>query len=771
LHHQICEEEGWGKFRVRVTPIDSQETFLKLAKLRSGPPYGYELPPGFYVTSYTQLSINGVDSLADPENVEPWGLLHQWKLPADRISEETLHTKAVSPADLFRLRASRWNAAYHALGVGPNTTLSALETAYQQARERAEGIRDDDTRQNVLNGLAVAHRVLQNLCPASAAAEHSFTNLNHNQKTYVVSAFVTDMHGRWTEAVGTSRDRVKGLLSWPLRCVYSPALSDLCADSFACVVIDEAVRMKGEDTAVGLAVRSMRPAFRLILTATAIKNRLPDIFRLAWWAAGGFAEAHARFPYSDSSSEREDFAKSFLVSESNLTKAAVAKEKGKKSVSSRYKKLTPQVCNIHRLWKLFGPLILRRLKKDCGEEIVAKHHKVIRVQMGKSQRDAYAYHLGAEYLDKNDQKALGAQLQALRLAAVAPASESLQYKGIVVDKADPDKRRLPYRASADYIPKIAATLELIHGVVERKEQVMVFSAFKEPLAILSQRLNAAGVRHVILSGDVNQAQRARVMSVFKKGRFQPGADGAQAIPVILASVESMAEGHSCPLVSNAILISYSWAMDKFRQAIDRIYRLNSVKDVTVWSVLCDQTIDAKLESNIRDKADASDLVLDGKLLGETPKEENFFELLEYARLNFDAKANTVDDAALQAGWPALRMRLARAQREWDKFESLPAATKEEVMTVKPVAVPVSHYTMLAKTVEAAPTAPVPLFAKPVRKDSAPPATSQPARPVVVARPVPSCRTTPTPPTPDEVLEIDSWARRLAWRREMALATA
>jgi hypothetical protein len=50
---------------------------------------------------------------------------------------------------------------------------------------------------------------------------------------------------------------------------------------------------------------------------TPIKNRLHDIFRLAWWATGSKSEAHARWPYRDDSSERTKFAETFVVSEQN----------------------------------------------------------------------------------------------------------------------------------------------------------------------------------------------------------------------------------------------------------------------------------------------------------------------------------------------------------------------------------------------------------------------------------------------------------------------
>jgi SNF2 family DNA or RNA helicase len=39
--------------------------------------------------------------------------------------------------------------------------------------------------------------------------------------------------------------------------------------------------MKGSDTQVGKGIRQMSPRYRLVLTATPVKNRLPDIFWLA----------------------------------------------------------------------------------------------------------------------------------------------------------------------------------------------------------------------------------------------------------------------------------------------------------------------------------------------------------------------------------------------------------------------------------------------------------------------------------------------------------
>ena len=74
----------------------------------------------------------------------------------------------------------------------------------------------------------------------------------------------------------------------------------------------------------------MTPAYRLVLTATPVKNRLPDIFRLAWWAVGGTAEARPIWPYRDEAAERNRFAETFMVTERNITREEQAKQESKK---------------------------------------------------------------------------------------------------------------------------------------------------------------------------------------------------------------------------------------------------------------------------------------------------------------------------------------------------------------------------------------------------------------------------------------------------------
>jgi len=134
---------------------------------------------------------------------------------------------------------------------------------------------------------------------------------------------------------------------------------------------------------------------------------------------------------------------------------------------------------------------------------------------------------------------------------------------------------------------------------------------------------------------------------------------------MLAGVECMAEGHSYHLANNVILLAYSWAYDKFKQALDRVHRMNSLKPVNVYVVLCQGSIDRKLESLVQEKSDAAELVLDGRLIGERTEEVNLAELLQVARREFNEKDHTLDEALLQAEWPKLRAKLTTAMQGWE----------------------------------------------------------------------------------------------------------
>jgi SNF2 family DNA or RNA helicase len=509
-----------------------------------------------------------------------------------------------------------------------------------------------------------------------------------------------------------------------IRCVFTPSLATLVSHLFDCVVCDEAVRLKANESFISLGVRELNPRFRLVLTGTPIKNRLDDIFWLGHWACGGNAEPTARWPYPNSNEARETFAREHMIMERNHTREAdnVAR-------TGRYRKIekrTPKICNVHRLFKLLGPVVLRRRKDMTGCEIVPKTIVPIRVKPGSAQQIVYSFHLkNPPEIAKNGMPMsriaqVVAQLQMLRQAATCPDSPNLAPTAFSMQtlrallKAGPqdnkttDHKTVEAAVSAaeqmarngkidltklikiapsleaslrpliavgesgraarswtDHNPKQAAILKLIQEVISKGEQIVIMVPFQEFGLALHRRLVEAGVTSCLLDGKVSPKKRGQLAKQFKKKRFS----------VLVGGIQSVGEGLSFEQCPNLILPSLDWAYDKNEQAINRVHRLNSPKPVTIYTMVMENTIDERLESVFRDKSESSQLALDGRLFADKTDEINLGELLREAIRNFDPNAETIDEKDIEAEWESgpdgrkgglkQKLRIAEQQfREW-----------------------------------------------------------------------------------------------------------
>ena len=213
-----------------------------------------------------------------------------------------------------------------------------------------------------------------------------------------------------------------------IRCVYQPSLSTLVADLFDGVACDEAVRIKSNESYTSLGVRQLRPQYRLVLTGTPIKNHLIDIFWLIHWACGGHTEPCARWPYGNQNSAKEEFGNTHMFMERNHTREEKAAAMGKRR---KIERRIPQICNVHRLWKLLAPAVLYRRKCDIGEAIVPKTIIPIKVKPGTAQHAVYRFHVenppdfNRQGSPMNPIARVVTQLTNLRQAALCPHSENL----------------------------------------------------------------------------------------------------------------------------------------------------------------------------------------------------------------------------------------------------------------------------------------------------------------------------------------------------------
>ena len=435
-----------------------------------------------------------------------------------------------------------------------------------------------------------------------------------------------------------------GITSHGITCVWEPTMARIAQThgSFDCVVVDEGTRLQATESRIGASVRTLEPRYRLVLTGTPIKNRLESIFWLCAWAAGHTG----RWPYESTDTAKERFADTFLQKERFLTKE---EEAAKKSASRSITKRSARICSIHRLWKTLAPVIIRRRKADCGEEIAQKTVTPILVKPGTAQLAVYQYHLqnaplagkkpGAKIAHRRTQ--VGMQITNLRLAALCPNAENLSLAKTGVKGTK--------RSWTEWTPKLYTTLQIIRECLASGKQVIVGSPFRDFSQTLQAKLVEAEVASVLLDGDTSPEQRGLLADDFKQGKHA----------VLIAGLKAMGEGHSFENCAHLVLPGLSYAYDENEQFIHRIWRLTSPGPVNIYPIVMEGSIDQNLHEIFTEKGDAANLAIDGRLFTEPTADIDMEWLIKEAMRIFKADVKTEDEEILMAQWEVTLARQLR----------------------------------------------------------------------------------------------------------------
>lgn len=710
LHDQImCE--GSSKFGITVTPIPNQDTALSL--MRSGklplPGSEKETPasssasspmthdqsthdssalPTFFLTDYRWLGYNGGDEWSEA-NAEITDVIRQRRLAVIARHFGMLDA-AFAAAQKNLAAADRTCPAHILLGVDRDAPRSVVKSAYRNlARLTHPDLHPEDatatTRMQRLNAAIEAMlkgdvtQIIAGIDAEAAEAAPTIAALMAGIGTFreyplsVVRGPLSVSEEQAPRATtSTPTDNGQPTTPRTVRCVFTPTLGTLLADCFDCVVCDEAVRLKSGDkeakggSYIAGGVLGLRSKYRLALTGTPIKNRLPDVFHLAGWVCGHNPEPTARWPYGNTAQYKASFSSNHLVMEENLTKQEAARKRGK---FQAYRKQTNKVTNVHHLWKLLGPVVARRRKDQIGNDIVGKVIHPIRVMPGTEQQAVYKWHLDNPPDCKTPIAALGAQLQALRQAALCPWSSSLSRRN----------------SKVRWSPKMLAILHLAADLMAKGEQLVIYSPFQEFSTAIKAALQDASVPSLLLDGRVKNTTRGPLAAQFKAGKY----------PVLIAGIDAMGEGHSFECASHLVIPSLSWAYDANRQAIERVHRLTSRKDVTIYAMITSNSIDERLASIFQEKGDASDLALDGRLFDEDKEEVSLADLIRSATLDFDPTATTLPETSLVQEWDfSLRSRLTTAAATYADLRltntQAKPATAATAATAAPTPTPVAQ---------------------------------------------------------------------------------
>jgi len=334
------------------------------------------------------------------------------------------------------------------------------------------------------------------------------------------------------------------------------------------VVLDEGQFIKNPGSQIAATARALPSRHRLILTGTPVENRLTDLWSLFAFAQPGLLGTQAAFcrQYDDKDPAALD--------------------------------------RLHRRVRHF---LLRRTKAQAAPDLPSRTEDELIVELEPGQRKLYDAELKrarAQLLGIETSRALDkvrfnvlASLLRLRQICCHPA---------LVDPAHAD---LP---SA----KLEALVERLEELREEGHQVLVFSQFVGMLEIIRSRLAAAGVGHLMLTGQTEN--RAELVDQFQSDTSKT---------VFLLSLKAAGFGLNLTAASYAILYDPWWNPAVEAQAIDRTHRIGQTRPVIAYRLLAANTVEQKIRALQQEKAALAAAVVQEESLAQVMDLETLRQVL------------------------------------------------------------------------------------------------------------------------------------------------
>ena len=344
---------------------------------------------------------------------------------------------------------------------------------------------------------------------------------------------------------------------------------------FARVVLDEAHYIKNPGTQVAKAVKCLQADARLALTGTPIENRLIELWSIFDFLMPGILGS------------MDSFSKRFA--------GPVEAREGDSA---------------HRLQCMVAPFILRRLKADVLADLPEKNESVVYARMAGEQDKLY----------KANQDRLALQLQhentpkEFKENKLKILAELTKLRQICCDP------RLFYDEYAGGSAKLDTCMELLHNAVDGGHKVLLFSQFTSMLTLIEERLAAAKIASLTLTGATSKEERARLVDAFQTGD----------VPVFLISLK--AGGVGLNLTAADVVIHYDpwWNVSAQNQATDRAHRIGQTRAVSVFKLICQDTIEERILQMQERKHDLAESVLGGEGVGSaTLSREDVLALLDH----------------------------------------------------------------------------------------------------------------------------------------------
>ncbi|XP_011300303.1 chromodomain-helicase-DNA-binding protein Mi-2 homolog [Fopius arisanus] len=351
------------------------------------------------------------------------------------------------------------------------------------------------------------------------------------------------------------------LTSYELISIDSACLGSI---DWAVLVVDEAHRLKSNQSKFFRLLASYSIAYKLLLTGTPLQNNLEELFHLLNFLC--------RDKFNDLSAFQNEFAD-------------ISKEE-----------------QVKKLHEMLGPHMLRRLKADVLKNMPSKSEFIVRVELSPMQKKYYKYILTRNFEALNP-KGGGQQVSLLNIMMDLKKCCNHPYLFPAASQEAPTGPNGNYESSA--LIKAAGKLVLLSRMLKKLRddghRVLIFSQMTKMLDILEDYLEGEGYKYERIDGNITGTQRQEAIDRFN-------APGAQQF-VFLLSTRAGGLGINLATADTVIIYDSDWNPHNDIQAFSRAHRIGQANKVMIYRFVTRNSVEERVTQVAKRKMMLTHLVV------------------------------------------------------------------------------------------------------------------------------------------------------------------
>lgn len=319
------------------------------------------------------------------------------------------------------------------------------------------------------------------------------------------------------------------------------------------IVADEFHKMKSPTATQTKGFLNCSPEYRLAMTGTPLMNTPLDLYTMLKWL--GY-ETHTFYAFKNHYCVMGGFGGYEIVG---------------------YK-------NMEQLTATIQAIMLRRLKKDVLD-LPEKIYVDEIVEMLPKQNLLYQEVLADVKMNIDK-----VEISPSPLASLIRLRQCTGYTGILSSEICESA-------------KLDRMEELVENAVSSGDKVIIFSNWTQVTDAARSRLSKL-YNGVVITGETNDIERQVNVNTFQNN---------EECKYILGTIGAMGTGLTLTAATTVIFLDEPWNKALFDQAVDRAHRIGTKSNVTIYSIMCKDTIDMRIHDLIYKKGALSDAIIDGEI--------------------------------------------------------------------------------------------------------------------------------------------------------------